>query len=139
MKKILVVDASPAVRETIHLILGADFAVAQKASIDVVDLNDPAVDLLIFGVASAPDERADLSGVARRSACPVLFLIDSQFPTAGAPQRKGVDYLVKPFNPYSLRQKVSGLLGGERPAVTEPSEAASDRTLRFLAPPFLPA
>jgi DNA-binding NtrC family response regulator len=139
MKKILVVDASPAVRETIHLILGGDFAVAQKASVEDADLSDAAVALLIVGIASAPDEPADLSGVLRRAACPVLFLIDAQFPSATVPRRLGVDYLIKPFNPYSLKQKVSGLLGGDRAADSEPSASRVDRTLRFLEPPFLPA
>jgi len=139
MKKILVVDASAAVRETIHLILGGDFAVVQKPSFEAVDRNDPPTDLLIFGVSSALDEPTDLSAVARRAACPVLFLIDAQFPAAGAPQRSGVDYLIKPFNPYNLRQKVAGLLGGARPAEGEPSVASADRPLTFLDPPFLPA
>src|SRR5689334_8737396 len=139
MKKILVVDASPAVRETIHLILGGDFAVAQKASLEDAELIDGALALLIVGVTSAPDEPADLSGVLRRAACPVLFLIDAQFPSATAPRRAGVDYLIKPFNPYSLKQKVSGLLGGDRPSDSDPPAPRADRTLRFLDPPFLPA
>ncbi|HEX2385265.1 MAG TPA: histidine kinase dimerization/phospho-acceptor domain-containing protein, partial [Candidatus Binatia bacterium] len=69
----------------------------------------------------------------------VLFLIDAQFPSATAPHRPGVDYLIKPFNPYSLKQKVSGLLGGDRPADSEPPAPRGDRILRFLSPPFLPA
>jgi DNA-binding NtrC family response regulator len=77
--------------------------------------------------------------VLRRVACPVLFLIDAQFPSATVPRRLGVDYLIKPFNPYSLKQKVSGLLGGDRPADREAPAPRADRTLRFLDPPFLPA
>lgn len=139
MKKILVVDPSPAVRETIHLILGGDFAVAQKASLENADLSDASLALLIFGITSAPDEPADLSGVLRRAASPVLFLVDAQFPIATAPRRPYVDYLIKPFNPYSLMQKVSGLLGGDRAADSEPAAPRTDPRLRFLDPPFLPA
>src|SRR6185369_13853924 len=139
MKKILVVDPSPAVRETIHLILGGDFAVAQKASLEDADSTDATLALLIVGITSAPDEPADLSAVLRRAASPVLFLIDAQFPSATAPHRPGVDYLIKPFNPYSLKQKVSGLLGGDRPADSDPPAPRGDRILRFLGPPFLPA
>ncbi len=103
MKKILVVDESQAVRETIHLLLGSDFAVAQKTSLEEVDLNDPA-DLLIVGISSAEAKPEDLSEIARDVACPVLFLVSSPYIAAQAPKRAGVDYLVKPFNPYGLRE-----------------------------------
>ena len=137
MKKILVADASAAVRETIHLVLGADFAVVQKSSLEAVDFSDRGIDLLIFGISADLDEAADLSDIARRAYSPVLFLVDSQFTTAGAPQLRGIDYLVKPFNPYQLKQKVAGLLR-ERPAENEPAAVLSGGRLRGLDPPFLP-
>jgi DNA-binding NtrC family response regulator len=137
MKKILVVDASAAVRETIHLILGTDFAVVQKSSPEAVDFNDRAVDLLIFGVSADLDEAADLSDIARRSYSPILFLVDSQFSAAAAPQLRGIDYLVKPFNPYQLKEKVAGLLR-ERPTEGDRAAVLSSDRLRSLDPPFLP-
>jgi DNA-binding NtrC family response regulator len=137
MNKILVVDASAAVRETIHLVLGGDFAVAQKASLEAVDFNEPGVDLLIVGVSSAVEESADLADIARRAYSPVLFLVDAQFSPAGAPQWRGIDYLVKPFNPYSLKEKIAGLLR-DRPAESQASAVVSGRRLRYLDPPFFP-
>src|SRR4051794_25763408 len=121
MKKILVVDESHAVRETIHLVLGGDFAVAQKSSLESVNFDEPGIDLLIVGISSATEKPTDLSDIARRSACPVLFLVAASFITTEAPKRSGVDYLIKPFNPYSLKQKVTGLLSGEHPRGGGPS------------------
>jgi DNA-binding NtrC family response regulator len=138
MNKILVVDASAAVRETIHLVLGGDFAVAQKASLEEVDFNEPRIDLFIVGLSSAVDESVDPADIARRACGPVLFLVDSQFSPAGAPQWRGIDYLVKPFNPYSLKEKIAGLLR-DRPVEGQASAVVSGRRLRYLDPPFFPA
>jgi DNA-binding NtrC family response regulator len=139
MKKILVVDESHAVRETIHLVLGGDFAVAQKSSLDSLDFNEAGIDLLIVGVSAALEQPADLSDIARRSTSPVLFLVASPFIPADAPQRSGVDYLLKPFNPYSLKQKVAGLLSGARLRGGDAAAVLSARSLRYLDPPFVPA
>jgi DNA-binding NtrC family response regulator len=136
MKKILVVDESQAVRETIHLLLGSDFAVAQKSSLEDLDLGSSATDLLIVGVSSADAKPEELSEMARDAACPVLFLVSSPYIAAQAPKREGIDYLVKPFNPYGLKEKVDALLSSRRPAEREPSAVVAPRALRYLEPPF---
>jgi len=136
MKKILVVDESQAVRETIHLLLGSDFAVAQKSSLEDLDLGESATDLLIVGVSSVDAKPEELSEMARDAACPVLFLVSSPYVASQAPKRDGVDYLVKPFNPYGLREKVDALLSSRRPAEREASAVLAPRALRYLEPPF---
>ena len=52
MKRILVVDESPAVRETLHIILGRDFTVAQRPFLSNDDLSvfEGEPDLLILGI-----------------------------------------------------------------------------------------
>src|SRR5581483_11722699 len=136
MKQILVVDESQAVRETIHLLLGSDFAVAQKSSLEDLDLGESATDLLIVGISSADAKPEELSEMARDAACPVLFLVSSPYIAAAAPKRTGVDYLVKPFNPYGLREKVDALLSSRKPAEREASAVLAPRALRYLEPPF---
>ncbi len=136
MKKILVVDESQAVRETIYLLLGSDFAVAQKSSLEDLDLGESAADLLIVGVSSADAKPEELSDMARDAACPVLFLVSSPYVAAAAPKRPGVDYLVKPFNPYGLKEKVDALLSASPPAERQASAVLAPRALRYLDPPF---
>src|SRR5581483_7525261 len=136
MKQILVVDESQAVRETIHLLLGSDFAVAQKSSLEDLDLGESATDLLIVGISSADAKPEELSEMARDAACPVLFLVSSPYIAAAAPKRTGVDYLVKPFNPYGLRERGDALLSSRKPAEREASAVLAPRALRYLEPPF---
>src|ERR1051325_5888758 len=132
MKKILVVDESQAVRETIYLLLGSDFAVAQKSSLEDFNLGEAAADLLIVGVSSADAKPEEISEMARDAACPVLFLVSSPYIAAAAPKRAGVDYLVKPFNPYGLKEKVDALLSASPPAERQASAGLAPRALRYL-------
>src|SRR5262249_59758957 len=99
-----------------------------------LDLNESATDLLIVGVSS-DDKPEELSEMARDAACPVLFLVSSPYVAAAAPKRTGVDYLVKPFNPYGLKEKVDALLSASLPAEREPSAVLAPRGLRYLEPP----
>ncbi|HEY1267495.1 MAG TPA: sigma 54-interacting transcriptional regulator, partial [Candidatus Binatia bacterium] len=105
-------------------------------SLEDLDLGESATDLLIVGVSSADAKPEELSEMARDAACPVLFLVSSPYIAAAAPKRAGVDYLVKPFNPYGLREKVDALLATRQPAEREASAVLAPRALRYLEPPF---
>src|SRR2546422_1982436 len=81
MKKILVVDESRAVRETLALILGRDFVVIQRPYLEKESLaySDEEVDLLISGAPAAlGGQPSILVRIASQLARPVLFLIEDR-------------------------------------------------------------
>jgi DNA-binding NtrC family response regulator len=144
MKKILVVDESQAVRETIALVLGRDFAVAQKSSLEAESSapRDPTPDLLIIGVSPASTRQPSIfSNIADRFPCPILFLVDSgsvaglKLPDANA------DSLAKPFNPYELKQKVASLFAAvsEPPRLLSAVWASGSAPLHYIDYPFVPS
>ncbi len=142
MKKILVVDESQAVRETIALVLGRDFAVAQKPSFESgsPSADDAGLDLLIVGVSpAAARQRSIFADLAERFSCPILFLVDSgAAPGAGIPAN--ADCLAKPFNPYELKEKIAGLLAEVSAMPRLLSEPwATGGTVHYLDYPFVPA
>jgi DNA-binding NtrC family response regulator len=144
MKRILIIDESPAVRETLALILGRDFAVIQqtpeKGPLELAASTDD-VDLLIFGTRPGLSARwSNLWRFASRAPFAILFLVDSKFAVSALPAGDQFAYLIKPFNPYELREKVAALLerkpvGGER---KKPQTQTAARDLsRFLAYPYV--
>ena len=144
MKKILVVDESQAVRETLALVLGRDFVVAQSPSLESASptLQEPAIDLLILGVSPASAcEPSTFSDIAGRVSCPVLFLVDSQSAAAFRADQSNQDCLAKPFNPYELKEKVARLLAQAYVAPRPPSSASPSaaKTLCCLDYPYVPA
>lgn len=127
MKRILVVDESRAVRETLGILLGSDFTVVKRPPLPGNDLSlaDEQADLLVLGVPQGlAENRAAVGKIAARVSCPALLLVDSK---ASADHWKGlgerVECLVKPFNPYALKEKIDRLL------------ALSDATLSPSVPP----
>src|SRR3990170_6845440 len=113
MKRILVVDESPAVRETLRLILGRDFTVAERPFLPNDDLSvfEGEPDLLILGIPpELGAESAVVGKIASRFSCPVLFLLDSRSAADLWSGLGRVECLVKPFNPYELKQKEGRLL-----------------------------
>jgi DNA-binding NtrC family response regulator len=143
MKKILVVDESQAVRETIHMVLGGDFSVAQRPSLEFANFpaEDHATDLLIVGIAPASSSESSIfSSITERFSCPVLFLVDSSV-AAGVPAQSRADYLAKPFNPYELKQKVARLLAEGSSASTSAHKEPlfGGKTFRYLEYPYVPA
>jgi DNA-binding response OmpR family regulator len=144
MKRILVVDESPAVRETLHIILGRDFAVVQRAPLPegVLSVPDEEADLLILGVPPGLEgDAAAVSKIAARVSCPVLLLVDSRS-SADRWKELGdrVDCLVKPFNPYELREKVDGLFiqsTAPSQSATLPAIDGKSRLGQYLDFPYL--
>lgn len=110
MKRILVVDESQAVRETLVLILEREFVVIPSAT-PPSGIQTQDADLLILGLS--PEWGTDIQSLVRWvDPCPfpTLFLIDSRF-TLDLKQVPGkIDWLAKPFNPYELRTKIGRLL-----------------------------
>lgn len=126
MKRILVVDESPAVRETLGIILGRDFAIIQRALLPNDSLSfDEEVDLLILGIPPGlASDSAVFFSIACQVPCPVLFLVDSRTKKELGQETGRVDCLVKPFNPFELKERVERLLA-QSPIPTRPSTLLS--------------
>jgi DNA-binding NtrC family response regulator len=143
MKRIRVIDPSAAVRETVALILGPDFAVSHGASLESgsAGISGTEIDLMILAVGgTAASEPAALARVAARFSCPVLFLADSRPTAPFDPGAKHVDLLAKPFNPYELREKVARLLAQAAAQPAKPSTVvpACAADLSRLEYPYVP-
>jgi DNA-binding NtrC family response regulator len=144
MKKILVVDESQAVRETIALVLGQDFAVAQKSSLESESSTprDPAPDLLIVGVSPASARQPSIfSNIAERFPCPILFLVDSASAAGIKLPDANAECLAKPFNPYELKQKVASLFAAvsEPPRLLSAVWSSGSASVHYLDYPFVPS
>lgn len=114
MKRILVIDESEVVRETLALILGREFAVV-KRPLGIPEFPLFAaredVDLLILGVTPhLGTEAAALLRFAAQLPFAVLFLVDSKSIARAIQEKSEIGCLAKPFNPYELHAKVGSLL-----------------------------
>ena len=144
MKRILVIDESEVVRETLALILGREFAVS-KRSLAEKGLPSPdtahEVDLLILGVSPHHAQDAgNLVQLARQMPFAVLFLVESKSTAKVIESSDSVECLAKPFNPYELQERVGHLLTRGKPGPlrqpwTEPIKR--DDESRYLEFPFL--
>jgi DNA-binding NtrC family response regulator len=142
MKRILVVDESRAVRETLSMLLGRDFAVVQRPPLPDSDLSlaQDQADLLVLGVSPLLEQDWSLLGrIAARLSCPALFLVDSKSAAERGAELGGrVEWLVKPFNPYVLREKVERLLAQPvAPAPPVTPAPVSARFQRYLDFPYV--
>lgn len=144
MKRILVIDESEVVRETLALILGRDFAVVKKPlGTTGIPFAEPHqdVDLLILGVTPAIGlEASGLLRFAAQAPFAVLFLVDSRMAANAIREQERVSCLAKPFNPYELKQKVGKLLARRTvlPRVLPPStDASKQEAAGYLNFPFL--
>jgi DNA-binding NtrC family response regulator len=144
MKRILVIDESEVVRETLALILGREFAVIKRPlgtrEFPVADTRED-VDLLIFGVTpQLGSETAGLLRFAAQLPFAVLFLVDSKSIARIIENKAEVACLTKPFNPYELHEKVGQLLARQTnvPATSRPTrEHAPADFLPYLDFPYL--
>src|SRR5574341_1001917 len=114
MKRILVIDESEVVRETLALILGREFAVSKRPlgaqGLPHADSTEE-VDLLILGISPQYGvETANLVRFAAQLPFAVLLLVDSKSTARSIGDRQQVGCLAKPFNPYELQEMVGRLL-----------------------------
>ena len=144
MKRILVIDESEVVRETLALILGREFAVvkrplAARGGQTFADVRDD-VDLLIFGVTpQVGSQVAALLHLAAQLPFAVLFLVDSKTIARNIENEAEVACIAKPFNPYELHQKVGQLLARRAglPVNGYRDDAAAQNLAGYLDFPFL--
>lgn len=144
MKRILVIDESEVIRETLALILGREFAVVKRPlgtkGFPVAETRDD-VDLLIFGVTPhLGSEAAALLRFAAQLPFAVLFLVDSKTIARAIESKAEVACLTKPFNPYELHEKVGQLLARRAGFAATPHLGrgpAADEFSAYLDFPFL--
>ena len=143
MKRILIIDDSEVIRETLALILGREFTVSKRSLGNrpfQTDANE-AIDLLIFGVAPQfASEAASLARLAAQLPFAVLFLVDSKSTARVLDERDQVSCLAKPFNPYELQARVGRLLAQPRvlPQAHPVGPSAQPRNFaRYLEYPYL--
>src|SRR5215475_8290269 len=139
-KRILVIEESEVVRETLALILGREFVVAKrpfgKGAFSFTE-TDRDVDLLILGVTPAiGKEPSSLLRFADRAPFAVLFLVDSKSAAKAIEDRERVGCLAKPFSPYELKAKVGQLLARTSILSEALSHHEEDFT-RYLEFPYL--
>jgi len=142
MNRILVLDESRTVRETLLLILGKEFVVVQRpltAAENLSYAHEP-VDLLIFGLShDLATQPSALDQIASKVPFPVLFLVDSRYAPSWNEVRGRTDWLAKPFNPYYLLEKVRRLLAefNASDVLQTPWGARKDLNARYLDYPYL--
>ncbi len=144
MKRILIIDESEVIRETLALILGREFIVSKRAlggqQFGFADAHDD-IDLLILGVA--PQLSSEAMNLARLSAqlpCAVLFLVDSKSTARAFEETEQIGCLTKPFNPYELHARVGQLLARRRVLPNSNAPAASEQPkslARFIEYPYV--
>lgn len=143
-RRILVIEESEVVRETLALILGREFIVVKRpfgqGSFSLADA-DRDVDLLILGVTpTIGKETTHLLQFADKAPFAVLFLVDSKSTARAIEDRERVGCLAKPFNPYELKEKVGRLLARRSVLRTELSPLLTEQQeefARYLDFPYL--
>ena len=143
-KRILVIEESEVVRETLALILGREFVVAKRPfgkGVFRFSETDRDVDLLILGVTPAiGKEPSSLLRFADKAPFAVLFLVDSKSAARAIDDREKVGCLAKPFSPYELKEKVGQLLARKSilsEALSHPSLDSQGEFNRYLEFPYL--
>ena len=144
MKRILIIDESEVIRETLALILGHEFIVSKRAlggqQLRFADA-DENIDLLILGVAPQfGSEAVSLVRFAAQLPCAVLFLVDSKSTAQNFEETGQFSCLTKPFNPYELHSRVGQLLARQTilPRADAPASPEQPTSLaRYLEFPYV--
>lgn len=144
MKRVLVIDNSAVVRETLALVLGSEFFVLKRpvaTGVDALVRANEEIDLLIYGVASPmAGDVSTLLQLAAQAPCAVLFLVDSKITARAMADRSDVACLAKPFNPFELLDRVKELLARREILPDRPNELGTEdrgEFRRFLEFPYL--
>jgi DNA-binding NtrC family response regulator len=143
MKRILVIDDSEVVRETVALVLGREFVVSKRPlGVKGLPLSDiqEQFDLLILGIAPQHGmEAASLVRFASQMPFTVLFLVDSRSTARVIEDEAQAGCLTKPFNPYELHEKVGQLLARRltRPSPDLGAAGSVAGVLEYLDFPYL--
>ena len=131
MKRILLIDLSQAMGETVALLLAGDYELIRCDSApESFSLTDAAagVDLVIAGAGHVA-WTAELARLAARGKLGVLFLAESNAVAESLGRGERLGCLVKPFTPYDLKAAVERLLN--RTSVSAPAPAAPGSYLEF--------
>jgi DNA-binding NtrC family response regulator len=136
MKRILVIDESEAVRETLALVLGCEFSVVKRppssSELYFAEANED-IDLMILGVTPGwGAQTATLLRFVAQAPFAVLFLVDTKTAARALAEGERAACLTKPFNPYELREKVGQLLG-RREAWLETAQISSPAENQHLS------
>jgi DNA-binding NtrC family response regulator len=139
VKRILLADASPAVEQTLTLLLARDYEVIGRDSGLRTALSGSradGVDLVIAGSGSE-SAMAQLKDAIARGETAVLFLLESHSVAETLWPARRTDYLVKPFTPYQLKAAVERLLSAAATASPGALEQATTRFQSYLGFPFV--
>ena len=131
MKRILLIDLSQAVRETVALLLAGDYEVIRCDCAPEAFLSTDGaagVDLVIAGAGQVA-WTAELARLAARGKFGVLFLAESNAGAESLSRGERLGCLVTPFTPYDLKAAVGRLLN--RTSVSAPAPAAPGSYLDF--------
>jgi DNA-binding NtrC family response regulator len=127
MTRILIIEPSRVLRETVAQLLARDYELDQRdALLDTVALTDAAAraDLVI----SSADPAQWAAELARLNVA-VLLLADSKAAAQSFARQANVQFLPKPFNPYDLRAAVENLVN--RPTLGSMAQPAPGACLDF--------
>jgi DNA-binding NtrC family response regulator len=138
MKRILLVDSSPAVKETVALLLAGQYEIIRyDGAPEKAALADTAakVDLVIAGAGPAA-WTAELARLAAEDKVAVLLLADTEAVAKSFVCGAGLGCLIKPFTPYDLKATVERLLNRITLSAAAPALAvAAPRS--YLEFPFI--
>lgn len=139
MARILVVDGSETVRETLRIVLGTEHEVVAVPSLDDVPSDDARPDLIVLGLPPSPrDDRALEAALARIAPDTPLLLLCSAADVEVqrlAPPHVPLELLAKPFDAITVRRRVRALLRSATSGA--PADAARAAEREWLEPPFL--
>lgn len=138
MKRILMIDPSQAVRETVALFLARDYELDQRdTALDGTALADAAMSVdLVISSAGVEEWTAELARLAARGKVAVLILADSKAAAKSLARGASLGCLVKPFSYYDLKAAVERLLN-RTPLNAPVRPAPSALKVSYLEFPFV--
>jgi DNA-binding NtrC family response regulator len=127
MKRILVIDHSSAIRESVAMLLAGEYELFRRdRMLDGTTLAQAAAGFdLVISSAGPPAWTAELVGLAAGGTLAVLVLADSKAVSKSLSPRVNVGCLLEPFSPYELKGEVSRLLSRPSYAFSAPILAGS--------------